>query len=85
MVTYPLKIRQHIRPDKADLYTAFPLLHTQDMTGTKLFLQTVNDLFERLDLSGNSGIVIGKCPRGKLERLAYSRGDNVVLPQCRLG
>ena len=85
MVADALKIGQHIRPYKADLDAAQPLLHAQNMAGTQLLLEAVYDLLKRLDLCGNDGIILRECADCKVKRLAYCGGDHVVFAQRGLG
>ena len=50
MVADTLQTGEQIRPDKARLDAAAALLQAQDVAGTHLFLQIVNDLLQRFYL-----------------------------------
>ena len=70
-----LQIRQQIRPDKTGLNAAMSLLHTQDMAGAHIFLQHVDNLFQRFHFGGYGNIILCESSLRQCQNLLDRRGQ----------
>ena len=75
-----LQIRQQVGPDKACLDAALALLHPQDMSGTQLLLQIVDDLLQRLHLPGSGHILLPEGVQRPHEDIVDRGGQHAQLP-----